>query len=517
MDALVERRFGRFVIQPERRQLLVDGQPAKIGARAFDILMALVERRHRIATKDELIDLVWLGSAIEESNLAVHIAALRKLLGAGAIVTIPGRGYQFAVPFDDDKIATKIPMSEGREPPRLSIVVLPFANMGGGAEQEHFVDGVTESLTTDLSRIRGSFVIGRNTAFSYKGNAVDLKQIGRELNVRYVLEGSVQRGGSRMRVNVQLIDAKSGKHLWAERFDKPLADLFDMQDEIVARLADALNPQLVAAEARRAEGTPSPELMDLYFQGLALLNRGLTPNSAPRARSFFDRALSADPDNVDALYGSGRVDLAEGVSNFVTDPRAAFEAAEGKFCKALSSVPDHAQVHLLLGYVKILTNRVTEGIAGCEHALLLDRNLANTHACIGLGKVYVGRAEETEAHIVEALRLSPRDTRASGAMHIAGYAKNHLGQWEQAVAWFRRAIEAHRDHPHTNFQLGIALAQLGRLDEARSAVKTGLALNPSFTISRARTTWTAVNDDPTYLAQFETILEGMRIAGIPES
>jgi TolB-like protein len=138
-------------------------------------------------------------------------------------------------------------------PPRLSLVVLPFANIGGDPEQEHFVDGVTESLTTDLSRIRGSFVIGRNTAFTYKGNAADLKQIGRELNVRYALEGSVQRGGNRMRVNVQLIDAETGNHLWAERFDKPLADLFDMQDEMVARLANALNAQLVAAEARRAE------------------------------------------------------------------------------------------------------------------------------------------------------------------------------------------------------------------------------------------------------------------------
>ncbi len=144
--------------------------------------------------------------------------------------------------------------------PHLSIVVLPFANIGGDPEQEHFVDGVTESLTTDLSRIRGSFVIGSNTAFTYKGKAVDLKQIGRELNVRYVLEGSVQRGGSRMRVNVQLIDAETGNHLWAERFDKPLADLFDMQDEIVARLAGALNAELVAAEARRAEKAPTPEL-----------------------------------------------------------------------------------------------------------------------------------------------------------------------------------------------------------------------------------------------------------------
>src|SRR5271169_3043192 len=169
------------------------------------------------------------------------------------------------------------PASEKPAPPRLSIVVLPFANMGGGTEQAHFVDGVTESLTTDLSRIRGSFVIGRNTAFNYKGKAVDLKQIGRELNVRYVLEGSVQRGENRLRVNVQLIDAETGNHLWAERFDKPLADLFDMQDEIVARLAGALNAQLVAAEARRAEQTPTPDSMDFYFQAMAWFYKGLTP------------------------------------------------------------------------------------------------------------------------------------------------------------------------------------------------------------------------------------------------
>src|SRR5271157_5081913 len=156
---------------------------------------------------------------------------------------------------------------EKSAPPRLSMVVLPFANIGGDPEQEHFVDGVTESLTTDLSRIRSAVVIARNTAFAYKGKPLDAKTIGRELNVRYVLEGSVQRGGNRMRVNVQLIDAETGNHLWAERFDKPLTDLFDMQDEIVARLANALNAQFVAAEARRAERSPNPDSMDLYFQG----------------------------------------------------------------------------------------------------------------------------------------------------------------------------------------------------------------------------------------------------------
>ena len=162
-------------------------------------------------------------------------------------------------------------------PPRLSMVVLPFANIGGDPEQEHFVDGVAESLTTDLSRLRGSFVIGRNTAFTYKGIAVDLKQIGRELNVRYVLEGSVQRGGNRMRINVQLIEAETGNHLWAERFDKPVADLFDMQDEIVARLANALNAQLTAAEARRAEQVAEPQLDGPLLSRFGLVQQGYGP------------------------------------------------------------------------------------------------------------------------------------------------------------------------------------------------------------------------------------------------
>ena len=220
--------------------------------------------------------------------------------------------------------------------PRLSIVVLPFTNMGGDPEQEYFVDGVTESLTTDLSRISGSLVIGRNTAFTYKGKAVDLKQVGNELGVRYVLEGSVQRGGNRLRVNVQLIDAKSGKHLWAERFDKPLADLFDMQDEIVAHLANQLGTELVAAEARRSEWALQPDSMDLYFQGLASANRGLTPEYMAQARGFFERALALDPGNIQALVGTAMVDSLVGGSFFVDDRAARFAAAEMTLIKALS-------------------------------------------------------------------------------------------------------------------------------------------------------------------------------------
>jgi len=407
------------------------------------------------------------------------------------------------------------PRPEKSAPPRLSIVVLPFANIGGDPQQEHFVDGVTESLTTDLSRIRGAYVVARNTAFTYKGKPLDVKTIGRELNVRYVLEGSVQRGGNRMRVNVQLIDAETGSHLWAERFDKPLADFFDMQDEIVARLAGALNTELAAAEARRAEQVPNPDSMDLYFQGLAWYNKGRTPDHVVQARSFYERALSADPNNVDALIGSARADTAA-AGMFVTDPATAFAAAEAKLAKALSSIPDHARGHTTLGIVYMYTKRAAQGIAECEHALALDRNLAGAHASIGLGKILIGRPEETESHVIEALRLSPRDTMSYDWMSVAGIAKNHLGLWDQAAAWFRRAIEANRNYPHPYFVLGAALAQLGRLDEAHSAVKAGLALNPAFTISRARAVLAAISDHPRYLAGHGPIFEGMRKAGVPE-
>ena len=188
--------------------------------------------------------------------------------------------------------------------PRTSpIVVLPFANLSGDPTQDYFADGITENLTTDLSRLSGSFVIARNTAFAFKGKNVDAREIGKELGVRYVLEGSVQRDQNQVRVNAQLIDAETGGHLWAERFDKPLANLFSMQDEIVASLASQLGAELITNEARRAERTPNPNSMDLYFQGMAWFNKGRNPADIARARGFFERALALDPDNLDAVVG----------------------------------------------------------------------------------------------------------------------------------------------------------------------------------------------------------------------
>ena len=284
----------------------------------------------------------------------------------------PVRVYESRLGSEAAASALSPSLASEREPPRFSIVVMPFANLASDPDHEYFVDGVTESLTTDLSRISGSFVIARNTAFTYKGKPVDVKQVGRELKVRYVVEGSVQRAGARLRVNVQLIDAESGKHLWAERFDKPLADIFDMQDEIVSRLANALGAQLVVIEARRAAQSPNPDLIDYCFQGWAWFGRGFRPDFLAEARRLFERALALDPENVDGLVGVASVDAVVGVI-FLSDDRAArVTAAEEAVTTALSLAPENAVAHMCLGIIQIFTGRARQGIRELERALELN-------------------------------------------------------------------------------------------------------------------------------------------------
>jgi len=398
--------------------------------------------------------------------------------------------------------------------PPLSIVVLPFANLSGDADQDYFVDGVTESLTTDLSRIRGSFVIGRHTAFTYKGMALDIKKIGRELNVRYVLEGSVQRSGMRLRVNVQLVDAETANHLWADRFDKSVADFFDLQDEIVARLANMLNAELTAAEARRAERSPHPNSMDLLFQGRASWNKGPTLSNMTEARGFFERALALDPANIEATVGIASVDLAMGAA-LLADERPAFlAAAEANAIRVLSFIPDHALAHLILGHINIFANRAAQGIAECEQALRINRNDANAHSMIGYAKYCMGRAVETEGHVMEALRLSPRDIYAYWWLLCLGLANIQLGAYAEAAHWLRRSVEANWNFPLAHFHLASALALSGSLDPAHTAVQAGLALHPGFTLRRFRAYKSS--DNASYLAGFERLCEGMRLAGVPE-
>ncbi len=302
--------FEDYALDTDRRELHRATDVIVVTPQVFDLLDYLIRNRERVVSKDDLINAVWNGRIVSDAALTTRVNAARSAISdtgekQGLIKTLPRKGFRFVGTVQEAQRRTSEPVDSATQcvdttptlpsPPRLSIVVLPFANLSGDPAQDYFADGVTESLTTDLSRISGSFVIARNSAFSYKGKSIDVRLVGRELNIRYVLEGSVQCNGNRLRVNVQLVDARTAKHLWAERFEKPVADLFDMQDEIISRLANPLNAQLVEAEARRAERLLHPDAMDLIFQGNACLNKGMSPQHMTQARGLFERALTIDP------------------------------------------------------------------------------------------------------------------------------------------------------------------------------------------------------------------------------
>jgi TolB-like protein/tetratricopeptide (TPR) repeat protein len=524
--------LGPFRLDAEAGILFRGAEPVPLGRRAVAVLRALVEPPGIPVSKDALIEAAWAGLSVEESNLAVQIAALRRVFSAEPggerwIKTLPRRGYRFVGPAgsrDESALAAQpfvqanpAPPALAREKPispHLSIVVLPFVNIGGDPEQEYFVDGVTESLTTDLSRIAGTFVIARNTAFTLKGKPFDATTIGRELNVRYVLEGSVHRGADRLRVNVQLIDAEGGNHLWADRFDKPVADYLDVQDEIVARLAGRLGAELIAAEAGRAEKTPNPDASDLHLQGSAWLNKGPSRGNLAKARVFFGRALAIEPDNVEALVGCAFADIWEAADFASPERPARLAAAEASLSKALAAAPHHAKAHLALSYVKINSKRPAQGVAAAERALTLDRNLAEALVAVGYAKLHVGQAEEMEGHVQRAFRLSPCDPFAFLWMAYAGAAKLHLGAYEDAATWLSQSVMANPNFPVAHFLLAAALGPLGRVEEARAEVDAGLTLTPEFTIRRYRDG--AKSDNPVFLEQRHNIYEGLRKAGAPE-
>jgi TolB-like protein/DNA-binding winged helix-turn-helix (wHTH) protein/Tfp pilus assembly protein PilF len=533
--------FEEYAFDTDLRELHRGVDVVSVAPQVFDLLDYLIRNRERVVNKDDLINTVWNGRVVSDAALTTRLNVARSAIGDSGekqrlIKTLPRKGFRFVGTVQEVRSRQNIArldrtnaavqdgfasgadngaaMSSSPAAPRLSIVVLPFANFGGDPEQDYFVDGVTESLTTDLSRISGSFVIGRHTAFTYKGKAVDLKQLGRELNVRYVLEGSVQRSGNRLRVNVQLVDAEAGAHLWADRFDKPLSDLFDMQDEIVSRLANTLDAQLTEQEARRSERAPHPNSMDLYFQGKALLYKGWTPEFLAQARVLFEGALALDPKNIEAMVWMALADLIIGASYFTDEPAPRLASAEAMSVKAACLAPNHAWAHFALGTMLVRTHRAAQGIAEYKRALALDRNLAVAHAEIGSAKHFLGRGGETEAHISEAFRLSPRDAFAFLWLMTVGFAKLQVNADTEALGWLRRSIEAKRNFPLAHFALAAVLGLLGSLDQARTAAKAGLALDPNFTVRRFRDG--AVSNSPTFLAKRERVYEGMRIAGVPE-
>jgi TolB-like protein/class 3 adenylate cyclase/Tfp pilus assembly protein PilF len=400
--------------------------------------------------------------------------------------------------------------------PRLSIVVLPFATLSDDREQEYLADAITEDLTTDLTRLTGSFIISRHSAFTYRGRAVDPRQIGRELGVRYVLEGSVRRTGDQVRLNAQLIDAESGAHLWAERFDRNRADLADLQNDLVARIGRTLQLELVAAEARRSAGRAPNELdaTDLALRAAAVLQRFRSPADLREARQLSEQALQLDPRSVRGLTVLAGSHLLEVNMRVSAAPAEQMRLADEAVNRALDLAPNDAQVHFLKGTVLMNQRRLELAIGEFETAIALDRSRSDAYARLGLAKLEIGRAEELFAAVRRAIEISPRDPALSFYYFYLGMAEFHLGHDEAATGWMLRSAAENAQNGYPHQWLASIYALHGRDAEARAELAEFNRLIPGHTIASLRAS--ERSESPVFWAQRQRWYEGLRRAGLPE-
>jgi TolB-like protein/class 3 adenylate cyclase/cytochrome c-type biogenesis protein CcmH/NrfG len=419
------------------------------------------------------------------------------------------------------KIGTQAPLAPGSgmpavpSVPRLSMVVLPFANLSGDPGQDYFVDGVTEDLTTELSRLAGSFVIAHNTAFTFKGKSVDVPRVARELGVRYLVEGNVRKAGQRVRVGVQLIDAETGAHLWADRFDREISELFELQDAITIELARALDVQLIEAESRRSERSTNPDADDLVMRARARLYHGASRANLVAAIQYYREALQLAPDDVWALAELADV-LASNIASLWSEaPHEDFCQAKALAARAFELDPSDAYCHHVVGVVLSLGGRFSEAIDKFEAAIRLNPNLHFAHSGLGFAKALLGLGEEALQHFAHFIRLSPRDPFLFRGYYGIGLVQFLLGDDVRAIEMLRKAVGLSPNYSLAHLCLAAAYGMQGRVDEASAALASYLRTGPSArTISEIQLLRPSKN--PSYLAQCERLYEGLRKAGMPE-
>ena len=521
-------RFSDCVLDPERRELSRAEQAVAVGPQVFDLLLYLVQNRDRVVSKDDLIEAVWGGRIVSESTLASHVNAVRKAIGDSGqqqrlIRTVPRKGFRFVGDVSADQATENAPNESFAEadgvrpglllPSKPSIAVLPFQNLSGDPEQAYFADGVVEEIITALSRVRWLFVIARNSSFTFRGRDVDLKRVGEKLGVGYVLEGSLRKAGDRIRITGQLLEASTGAHLWAERFEGLIEDIFKLQDEIATSVAGAIAPQLELAEIERAKRNPTrcASAYDCYLRGLAHVHRGDQASMA-EAIPLFYRTIEIDAESASAHAMAAWCYFWRKVNGWMIDRDA--ETAEGlRLAQRAVELGRDDAVALTRGGHAIahFTGDLDSGIALLDRAAFLNPNLASAWFLGGFLRTWHGECESAIEHFERAMRLSPVDPELYRMQ--AGIAMAHLfaGRIDAASAWAERSYSNLPSFLMVVALIAATRALGGRQEDAKRAIAEMRKLDPALRVANI-TEWLPISRRD-HLSIF---VDGLRKAGLAE-
>jgi TolB-like protein/tetratricopeptide (TPR) repeat protein len=524
----VQFLFADHTLDLDRRELLCGSAPIAVEPQVFDLLVYLVHNRDRVVSKDDLIAAVWGGRIVSDSTIATRINAARKAIGDSGqaqtlIRTVPRKGVRFvgdvrtAVEGGRRAHAADPALSGSQEPSRLAsppsdraaIAVLPFLNMSGEPDQEYFSDGISEDIITALSRLRWFFVIARNSSFAYKGKSVHMREIAEELGVGYLVEGSVRKSGNRVRITAQLNNAATGNQLWAERYDRSLADVFAVQDEITGAIVAAIEPQIYAAENFRAARKPPENLdaWDLVMRALSHFWR-VTREDNVTAQALLERAIAIDPNYARALALLA-VSHTFGTHMGWEDKAIAVPAAERAALAAIRADSDDPWAHLSVAAVNVYLGRVDDALAGYESALRLNPNFSLAQGYYGLMLSYVGRWQEGADAAGRALRLSPRDPFSAIYNGIIGYAAFVGRNYDEAMRVAREGIRQRSDFVGAYRVLTAAAAMKGEIDVAKAALQELRRAQPNISLA-----WLGSLIPYAQEAEREHYLEAFRRAGL---
>jgi TolB-like protein len=527
----VQFSFGDYGLDTDRRELRRGGELIPVGPQVFDLLVYLVRNRERVVSKDDVFEAVWNGRIVSESTLTTHINAVRKAVGDSGddqilIRNVPRKGFRFVGEVREEHsakgqssaIAAPAWHHESKDAPALalpdkpSIAVLPFQNLSGDPEQEYFADGVAEDIILALSRMRWLFVIARNSSFTYKGRPVDVKQVSRELGVRYIVEGGVRRSANRIRITTQLIDATTGAHIWADRFDGTLDDIFDIQDQVATSVVGAIARRLEQAEIERSKRKPTENLdaYDLFLRGMASFYQRTTEANS-EALDLFYRAIQLDANFASAYAMASWCFAWRKINGWMAD--GAKEVTEGTRLarRAVELGSDDAVALARSGHALAqLTGDVDGGIAFVDRALMLNPNLAAAWFLSGWLRAFRGESDIAIEHFAHAMRLSPLDPEMFRMQAGTAFAHLLAGRFDDASLWAQRAFSDLPTFLPAVSIIAASHALAGRVEEARRAMQHFRQLYPALRLASLKN-WMPFC--PSVLTRFE---DGLRKAGLPE-